>query len=445
MKLKNLVKAIMFVIVFILLFSLVTVPFVIPAYPVQHMDYKWMAGIYDEPEGTLDAVYIGSSNTYAFWNQNIAWKEYGITVYPYACSEAPLVAAEFMLKEAHRTHPDSLYIVNINTLGDTSLNDVSIHRLVDYVPLSRNKHDMITRLCDIADIPAKERMEYYFPLIKYHTSWDNLSEYSYDTDTTYMKAGDTYEWFLEMNTDLTALYKTSDGEAQISETIRESLEGILAYCDKESLNVLFVTAPRAEKDIQYVEQLNTINKIIKERGYRTLDLLNSVDETGLDLSKDYYNTTHTNIHGSIKYTEYMAEYLIDNYGFEDKRGNDEYSSWDEACELYCNAVASFALSLELNVEKRDPGLSDPENLTVAFDGNNVKLSWSEVEGADGYLICRRKNYSHWHDVSFTDETSFADSDEDPTLFYVYAVVPYYIVDGDKVYGDYIYNGIKPAV
>ena len=97
-----------------------------------------MSGIYEEPENSLDAVYIGSSNCYAFWNPNIAWEEYGIAVYPYCCSTQPLLATEYLIKEARKTQPNAVYIVNINTLGD-AVSDVVIHRLLDFMPLSKNK------------------------------------------------------------------------------------------------------------------------------------------------------------------------------------------------------------------------------------------------------------------------------------------------------------------
>ena len=56
--------------------------------------YKQMIGFYDEPMGTLDAVYLGSSTTYKYWSAPWAWQHYGLTVYPFASAAQPLMAAK---------------------------------------------------------------------------------------------------------------------------------------------------------------------------------------------------------------------------------------------------------------------------------------------------------------------------------------------------------------
>ena len=43
----------------------------------------------------------------------------------------------------------------------------------------------------------------------------------------------------------------------------------------------------------------------------------------------YYNREHLNYYGAGKYTDYLAQYLIDNYDIPDRRGDDRYSSWED--------------------------------------------------------------------------------------------------------------------
>ena len=37
-----------------------------------------------------------------------------------------------------------------------------------------------------------------------------------------------------------------------------------------------------------------------------------------------------NVYGAEKFSQFLGSYLLDNYGFDDKRGNEDYDSWDEA-------------------------------------------------------------------------------------------------------------------
>ena len=44
-------------------------------------NYLSVSSFHDEPRDTLDAVYIGGSNVYYFWQPSLAWQEYGMAVY----------------------------------------------------------------------------------------------------------------------------------------------------------------------------------------------------------------------------------------------------------------------------------------------------------------------------------------------------------------------------
>lgn len=264
MKYKNLIRATSFILVFILAFSFVTQIVTVSA---SNVEYQWMSGIYEEPEGSLDAVYLGSSNCYAFWSPNLAWEEYGIAVYPYTCSSQPLVVAEYLIKEARKTQPDAVYVVNINTLGDGSVSDTVMHRLLDFMPLSQNKLELTDYLCDLANLSFSDRLEYYLPIIRYHEKWAELTADNFSTEINDLKGGNTHTWHLGDVKDVSANYKTSEESYDISEALEDSINSLLDYCDKEDVKIVFVTVPRAEAKIETVQKFNTVNKLITDRGY----------------------------------------------------------------------------------------------------------------------------------------------------------------------------------
>ena len=67
------------------LFALLLYPVtrVFSHYP-DYRSYHTIGGFYEEEADSLDAVYLGSSNCYAFWNALVAWHSHGLAVYPYA-------------------------------------------------------------------------------------------------------------------------------------------------------------------------------------------------------------------------------------------------------------------------------------------------------------------------------------------------------------------------
>ena len=69
---KNIVfRIVCFIFIGLILFSSVSKILVSPA--SDYRNYQWIAGFYEEPEDSLDAVYIGSSAVYSSWIAPWAW------------------------------------------------------------------------------------------------------------------------------------------------------------------------------------------------------------------------------------------------------------------------------------------------------------------------------------------------------------------------------------
>ena len=85
--------------------------------PGDQRNYQWVQGFYSEEENSLDAVYIGSSGTYAFWQAALGWNSHGIAVWPYATNSQPPEAIRYIIEDARRTQPDALYIIHVES-GD---------------------------------------------------------------------------------------------------------------------------------------------------------------------------------------------------------------------------------------------------------------------------------------------------------------------------------------
>ena len=89
-------RVVLFITIFLILF--ITLLWLFSNHP-DHRIYQMIGGFYEEPEDSLDGVYIGSSNCYAFWNHLVAWENYGIAVYPYASGSQPFYAAEYLIRD----------------------------------------------------------------------------------------------------------------------------------------------------------------------------------------------------------------------------------------------------------------------------------------------------------------------------------------------------------
>lgn len=292
-------------------------------------------GYYENEKGTIDAVYLGSSATYAFFIAPYVWHEYGITVYPYCSPAQPVQATKFLLEEARKTQPDALYIINLSTIR-SDVTEERIYTLFNEMPFSLNKIKAIDYVGDCYEYDLTKKMQTLFPIIKYHSRWSDLETGDFTTSIDQYKSGNDYRLFLKVKKNTGSIGIVDENIFYpLPENIEPAMVDLLDYCEEEKLNVLFVTAPQPEEDEVRVGQLNTLTKMVKDRGFKLFDMRANYEEIDLNFKTDFYNAGHTNMHGALKTSRYISEYLIENYGFEDKRGNTEYSDWDVAfCKYY---------------------------------------------------------------------------------------------------------------
>ncbi len=438
MKKINVVKTIAFVTLFLVLFAGVSKVMTCPA---DYRNYQWIAGFYEEPKESLDAVYIGSSNCYSFWNSLTAWQEYGIAVFPYSTNAQPFAAAKYLIKETKKTQPNALFIVNINTLEDNGLRISDFHHLLDYMPLSMNKLALTNHLAKVGGYTLSESMELYIPMIRYHERWDELVPEDFQYEVDGLKGASSYGIYLHGSTDVTEEYITSEKEGQQEPELEALITDLLDFCDEEQVNVLFVTVPRAEKNEETIQKFNLVNRLIEERGYPTLNLNDKVSEMGIHLTEDYYNKQHTNIHGSIKFTRYLSEYLIENYQFEDKRTEDTYTSWNTAWERYRQIIAPYVLDFELESGMQAFDLKAPADFGAIVEDGSLCITWIPVEDADGYVIYRKEGEKdEWQLVGEAYGTAYTDMSVESGHSYFYTIVPFVEEAGNRYYGNYSFDG-----
>lgn len=419
--------------------------------------YQYYGNFYAEEKNTLDAVYIGSSVTYSSWLAPLAWERYGIAISPFCASRQPFIAAEYMIREARKTQPDALYIVPIRSNEHTdSAEDpaVVLHSVVDNMPLSWNKIQLVKTMGEYMEIGWEERLEFFFPTIRFHNRWTKLTEKDFFEPLDGFHGSSHYGNFLGTSVDVTSNFRTTERTAEMSEIERDALDSLLEYCTAEKVNVLFLEVAGSGSDEYELAQVNFIRDVVEAHGYPTVSLQPSVKEIGLDTTRDYYNTGHTNIHAAIKITDYLSRYLIENYGFKDKRGDPAYSIWDASYAAYTEEYASvYTLDVEWEGEPRDLSLPAPELTGVTVNGAELTVNWESAPGADGYRIYRRLRAKGdtdeprelgWValDTVEANVLSYADPNREVGRTYFYTVIPYREKDGVYEWGNYDFSGVS---
>ena len=270
----------------------------------------------------------------------------------------PMFFIPILMDEVEKTQNPKLYIIELRwVLKDKDLiTDAHIRRVTDSMKFSSNKVRAIEKALKFTEgaegelSNIDEPLDYYISIIKYHSRLE-LGDLSPKDFFLVGSKNKTKGYVMTKSTlkqvnQQSAVY--SDERKPLSPEAEETLTGLLDYCDGLDQDILFVLSPYSVKDGQ-MEKFNTAMDIVRARGYDVVNFNSEemIEKLGLDYQTDFYNSKHVNYLGAEKYTEYLAEYIDENYNLPDRRGNKKYRSWRMSYDEYKDYV-SDGIKIKIN-------------------------------------------------------------------------------------------------
>ena len=80
-------------------------------------------------------------------------------------------------------------------------------------------------------------------------------------------------------------------------------------------------------------------------------------------------------------------------------------------------------------------LLEAENVKAErIESNKVRLSWSKVKGADGYVVCKKDVNETFGLIAMIRETTYIDRNASETEYNFYKIYPYYKENGKIITG-----------
>lgn len=324
---KFIIKLTIFLCVFLLLF--VSISYIVR--PDSDMKQRY-AGFYAEDKDTIDAIMIGPSSVSPLIASPYIWNEYGITTYPLSTNAQPVAAVKYVIEEAQKTQSDAMFIIDTTMFmaeTDTLLTEPRIRNVIDNMKYSFTRYRAINEL--VPDRSA--RIDYYFDISKYHSvilgedgvKLEDIKYFNFENENIhkgylFVEAVKIFEPI-----DVSQVIETQP----IPKSAEDELIALINYCDGNGVEVLFFSNPYILTDNQKMKH-NYISSLVNEHGYDFVDFNDLYDEMDVDFGKDFYNENHMNVYGAEKFSMVLGEYLVNAYGLQDKRENDDYSSWNES-------------------------------------------------------------------------------------------------------------------
>lgn len=269
-------------------------------------------GIADEPEGTIDALFVGDSETYCAFVPLKIWQDSGITSYVCGTSGQKLCYSMEFLRKAFKNQNPKIVILETNAIFREF-----------------KAEDAITT-----------RAQENFSVFKYHNRWKNLKPPAIKAAVNYTVMDNTKGYLYSTIVDASSTknyMKISDDFAEIPLKNSRYVKDIRNYCEKNDAKLVLVSSP-STKNWNY-KRHNSISKLAEELGIDYIDMNLMRDEIPIDWKNDTRDKgDHLNYYGAVKVSSYLGKYFLSTDMFTDKRDDKKYSDWNRAAESFKKKV-----------------------------------------------------------------------------------------------------------
>ncbi len=276
-----------------------------------------------QAQENIDVLILGNSHADNGIDPQILEQRYEeargktISVFNYSIYGMRVEQMSFFLEEALKTHVPK--VILLETFAFLPLEDehreILARRAFDMLPLNGSKVEAVS-YC----VPEEDKWSYYFPFLKYHTRWKELTAedirmvYRENAWKTQGKTAAYVDKVMEQTddyfeTDLSGLTETR----AITETERESFQKILDLADAHGIQLLLVSIPFKEQLGLDSREMVKINNYLKEQyenggSIQLLDLNRSWKELSFGY-EDLYEAGHCNRNGAEKVSGALGDYL----------------------------------------------------------------------------------------------------------------------------------------
>ena len=281
-----------------------------------------------EQEEDFDVLFLGTSHVVDGIYPMELWNDYGIVSYNYAGYGTVLPTSYWVMENALDHTSPKLVVIDCYLLSSSKKMDPNfLHSVFDAVPLSKTKVNAVFDLLEPGGVEGEDnaetisRTEVLWDFIIYHNRWNELSEDDFRA-----------EYGKEKGAISQIAVQIPDKEEKISaenklekDTVSVIyLEKMIKECQDRGIDVLLTYLPaRGEEYIQ--REANRVYDIAEKYG---VNYINFLDMDIVNRETDYFDTSaHLNVSGARKVTDYLGQYIMENYSIPDQRENEAYSDW----------------------------------------------------------------------------------------------------------------------
>lgn len=284
-----------------------------------------------------DVVFIGDCEVYENISPAVLWEEYGINSYIRGSAQQLIWQSYYLAEETLSYEKPKVIVFNVLSLKYDQPQKETYNRMtLDGMRWSKSKVGSI--LASMTD--EEQFVEYVFPILRYHSRWNELSadDFTYFWDRPDVTFNGYY-----MRVDVKPAEDVPEGRVLADYSFGSNawkyLDMMAELCRENGVELVLIKAPSLYP-YWYDEWDQQIVDYAAEHDLKYYNLVDAIDEMGLDFSSDTYDGgLHLNLSGAEKCARYMGKILTEDCGLVSRRGERELEEeWSEKLRDYQDEI-----------------------------------------------------------------------------------------------------------
>lgn len=276
-------------------------------------------GILAERENSIDVVAVGDSECALAISPMAIWQEQGIVSYNCGTAGQYLYEAYGYLLQAFQRQEIQVVLLDTN---------------------------LIFREC-AAESWLFSKAERWLPVLRYHNRWKSMrAEDLGPVKYTWTDEYKGWMFYTESEPYCGGEYMIpTDAVREIPDCNQICLREIVRLCEKEGASLIFISTP-SPVNWNY-ESHNAVQALSDAWHIPYLDMNLMTDEIAIDWQTETKDGgDHLNYLGAAKASAWLGRYLAQQYDLTDHRGEDSYADWEEAFQIYQEAMEAAMQAAE---------------------------------------------------------------------------------------------------
>lgn len=270
-----------------------------------------------QKKNTVELVFLGGSQIgFGVSSMELA-KNYDIASFTNGMAHEPFRMNLMWLKYLNSRNDIRVVGMDVSMLYELE-EEERFRQSLDGMPMSKLKLETILELCR-DDVIEDDMWSYIFPIMKYHTRWNELTQddYDYEDSTVACYKGAIVHYTTTQATsfeDFCIDNEAIDPAVTMEPNQLKYFREIMDYCSANGIKVFLFKTP---KKTWTMSKCAGVTALAEEYGvdYIDFNLAENLNALDLDYLTDIRDIDHLSYQGQDKLTDYLGRYLTGKYEF----------------------------------------------------------------------------------------------------------------------------------